>query len=453
MAIIPPDIMARPFAESGDKANIPDTTGTAGAASLTEGFPPVTQLPLSAGGIPPRRLDFNGVLNMLSRFAFWAQSGGQYRWNSTLDYSPPSMVFGSNGKVYFSLAPSGPGYSGVGPKDPTAAANQGTYWVSLTGYALEPATKNRLGGIIVGDGFTITAAGLLSVDPNSFSADLITELMKQLRLPQWLSSNKTFYVRPDGNDNNDGSANTATKAFKTIQAAVNYVSANFNVVNYVATIQVSAGTYTERVALPKYQSSTGNMRLYGDSKDTTIVIGCINSTASSGTWNIQDFTVKSDGQPGPGSSFNTSLLVVNDSASLNATNVKLLGDIQPVSEGGTTTGISVTGGTCVIGLVDIILADVAKGRSFISAATGGYVRMTQDCVLTGIQNNNTVLATDGSKFVRAGLAGQPLANFSGSVTGKRYAATFNSIINVSGGGENFIPGSSEGSVSTGSQYG
>ena len=69
MAITPPATLARPFAESGDKANIPDTTSTAGVASLSEGFPPVTQLPLSAGGIPPRRLDFNGVLN-IPPFAF-----------------------------------------------------------------------------------------------------------------------------------------------------------------------------------------------------------------------------------------------------------------------------------------------------------------------------------------------------------------------------------------------
>jgi len=61
-----------------------------------------------------------------------------------------------------------------------------------------------------------------------------------------LTAPRTLYVRADGNDNNDGSANTSGSAFLTIQAAVNAAyRLDFNGNN--VTIQVNAGTYTSPV--------------------------------------------------------------------------------------------------------------------------------------------------------------------------------------------------------------
>ena len=42
--------------------------------------------------------------------------------------------------------------------------------------------------------------------------------------------------------------------------------------------------------------------------------------------------------------------------------------------------------------------------------------------------------------------------FTGTVTGKRYIGTFNSVINVRGGGASFFPGDSAGTIATGAQY-
>ncbi|KAA1174648.1 hypothetical protein FP026_29625, partial [Rhizobium tropici] len=39
---------------------------TNGAASLTDGFPPLTFLPVGAGGTPPWGQDFNGILNEIT---------------------------------------------------------------------------------------------------------------------------------------------------------------------------------------------------------------------------------------------------------------------------------------------------------------------------------------------------------------------------------------------------
>lgn len=118
-----PAVMPRPFASDGDKTNIPDTTAAPGRASLTEGFPVLTQTPVTAGGVPPSRLDFNGILNLLSQFAVWQQSGGMYVWSAELDF-PASALIWHNNTLWASLAPSGPGVAGVGVKEPGAAGSE-----------------------------------------------------------------------------------------------------------------------------------------------------------------------------------------------------------------------------------------------------------------------------------------------------------------------------------------
>src|SRR6266849_7897765 len=47
----------------------------AGAASLTDGYPPVTFSPIGAGGTPAFGEDFNGILQQLSQWAQWLGSG------------------------------------------------------------------------------------------------------------------------------------------------------------------------------------------------------------------------------------------------------------------------------------------------------------------------------------------------------------------------------------------
>lgn len=67
-----------PWATDGNKNTIPLNSQigvVAGAASWTDGFPPLTMTPLAAGGIPPSGLDMNGVLHDLSAQARWAGAG------------------------------------------------------------------------------------------------------------------------------------------------------------------------------------------------------------------------------------------------------------------------------------------------------------------------------------------------------------------------------------------
>ncbi|WP_196796387.1 hypothetical protein [Yersinia massiliensis] len=80
-----PTRMPVPFANSGVKQTIPIDSQIGiegGRASFTDGFPPLTRIPLTAGGIPPYGTDFNGVLNAITDSIRWANAGGGYLYDS-----------------------------------------------------------------------------------------------------------------------------------------------------------------------------------------------------------------------------------------------------------------------------------------------------------------------------------------------------------------------------------
>ncbi len=123
-----PPILPSAFASEGDKNVIPSNNdGLAGLASISKGFPPITQLPLAQGGLPPQRQDFNGIFNLFSKFLIFAQNGGVFQYNNGLDYQPPAIVAEpSSKKIYKCLKANGAGTSaGVQPLTNT------TYWEEL----------------------------------------------------------------------------------------------------------------------------------------------------------------------------------------------------------------------------------------------------------------------------------------------------------------------------------
>jgi len=100
-----------PFAASGLKNTIPEASQigiVAGAASLTDGFPPLTRTPLASGGIPVAPGDMNGILFELSAIVRWANAGGGYAFDGTFaadsnvgGYPKGARVMRSDGLGYW----------------------------------------------------------------------------------------------------------------------------------------------------------------------------------------------------------------------------------------------------------------------------------------------------------------------------------------------------------------
>lgn len=106
-----PGKLVLPFANAGGKNSIPVASQigiTAGAASLTDGFPPLTRTPIAAGGVPPSGLDMNGILYELSAILRWANAGGGYPFDGTFatdtnvgGYPKGARIMRSDGTGYW----------------------------------------------------------------------------------------------------------------------------------------------------------------------------------------------------------------------------------------------------------------------------------------------------------------------------------------------------------------
>lgn len=79
-----PKRLSIPFADSGAKQTIPDTSQIGvnnGRASYPDGFPPLTRIQLSAGGVPPFGTDFNGVFYDVTTNLRWKNAGMGYTFS------------------------------------------------------------------------------------------------------------------------------------------------------------------------------------------------------------------------------------------------------------------------------------------------------------------------------------------------------------------------------------
>jgi len=250
-----------------------------------------------------------------------------------------------------------------------------------------------------------------------------------------ITANRTYYVRTDGNDSNNGLTNTAGGAFLTIQKGIDTIAA-LDISVLTVTLQVGDGTYTAAVNL-KDPVGDGTCVLQGNTTTPSSVVISTTSTdgiTSTGTlkWTIKGFKVQT-----------------------------------------TTSGMCILsqgGGRVVLSGVNFGPAGVSHIRSF----QGSQVNITESYSILGGGNDHYLAQQHGrilmvpskvidltgtasfvAAFCRTGLMGY-VENYSttfvGSIAGTRYSASSNSVMNVNGGGANYYPGNVAGSTGTGAQY-
>ena len=137
-----PTLMGTPFANAGAKNSIPQTTTTLGKASLNNGFPTETSMPIADGGVPPQRADFNGMLYWLSTFATFQQAGGLFTYDATINYDQPSIIF-YNGDLWWCVASNGPS---TVVKTPGSDSN---YWIKFKNYISNPLDAYPVGSYYI----------------------------------------------------------------------------------------------------------------------------------------------------------------------------------------------------------------------------------------------------------------------------------------------------------------
>lgn len=165
-------LLKTPFAQNGNREIPPATKENLGRASLAEGFPTETQLPLNEGGVAPNRLDFQGVLYTLSAFAHWFQSGGAAVYSADVGYTTPNIVFHNN-ILWWCVKDNGP-QAAAGNPDIVEPGMNALYWIPLRDYLLNSGGSSGgglvpVGGLIMYYG-AAAPAGYLACDGVQFSA-------------------------------------------------------------------------------------------------------------------------------------------------------------------------------------------------------------------------------------------------------------------------------------------
>lgn len=262
-----------------------------------------------------------------------------------------------------------------------------------------------------------------------------------LTAPEWstarevLTANRTYFVRTDGSDSNDGLANTAGGAFLTIAKALTTAAA-LDGSTFDVTIQVGAGTRTVAVVLPQFIGS-GTWKLLGDaSTPSNCVISvtsgqCISADAINSTWLVEGFKLQTT-TSGSGifvTNFANIKYKAIDFGACATSHVRVSNYGAAVAYGNT----SITGDALIHWFLD----------------SGGFILDAGFTI--------TLVGTRGfsNSFLQAGGGSVAKVNgntFSGSATGTRYAVIMNSICDVNGAGASYLPGNATGSTATGGQY-
>ncbi|HGK4675261.1 TPA: hypothetical protein ACJ2WV_004562, partial [Kluyvera georgiana] len=95
------------FGTNGQRENLPDTTPAGdNTASYDVGFPAVTMILKSAGGLPPKGQDMNQILFELSAIGRWLSAGALNSYDATFataigGYPKAAVLVGDDGATIF----------------------------------------------------------------------------------------------------------------------------------------------------------------------------------------------------------------------------------------------------------------------------------------------------------------------------------------------------------------
>lgn len=359
-----------------------------GAASLTDGFPPLNFVPRSAGGVPPFGEDMNGILNQITAWSQWQNAGATVEYDS--DFAADIA-----------------GY-------PAGATLSSSVYESL------------LWRSIADDNLT---------DPDAASA---SGWVRQTRMT--LTANTTFYVATTGNDSNSGLL--VGSPWLTLSHAAAFIQNSVDFNGKTVTIQIADGTYNGTQVL-FYGNCPGQVtpiQIRGNLVDTEHDAVILNLTTNNTVLTAS-----------AGASLNVQGVKLTSSGGLNACGaVALLGGtirLDNVNYGACTQAHMLAD---VGGYIGSGNAYVTGGAGYHALArNGGATIVLQNATETLV---GTPAFTIYVGAYLTGVINCPAYAFTGSATGKRYEGQGNTVMSGTGVDVNYFPGNSAGTSTNGAEY-
>lgn len=262
---------------------------------------------------------------------------------------------------------------------------------------------------------------------------------------QLLTSNLQLFVNAStGNDSNSGTSSSAP--LLTLQRAINILFNEFDLAGFTVTINCT-GAFTAGVFLASFiPGSVGAAGIVFNFTTGSTVNNTGNNTLATFECNGGGFTIE-----GP--------------VTISAVGTGNGGRCVSAADGGSITIGSggVTFGACSTehiqalfsGTVNIMNSYTVSGSSptHIAADNLGTIAYNTPGPITVTLSGTPAFATAFSRCTQGFMtAASSYVTFTGAATGTRYLAQQNGVINTSGSGANFFPGSIAGSTNTGGIY-
>ncbi len=316
-----------------------------------------------------------------------------------------------------------------------------------------------------GGGLNVDSKGKLYVDFASMPTERFESMLKSIRVPVWLTGNKSFYVNATtGSDTLDEKrGESAGKPFKTIQACVNYVCDNFNISRYVCTINVAPGTYSY-FNVADFSRTTGYITITGESSATTVIEATNRNVGafSAGVWRLKKIKFRllvTDVPVGSG-------WVEGNALSASGTSVLNLDeDVETEVVVNSSVSVVSTGAFRAISLSNSAVITIYKAKMTAFDSTPGQIVKSKIVGLTGYDSSvcrifgvsagavsleingdfNTSITANGAYISRNTVE---LPVVVGTSQGKRYLAVNGGRIMTQNGGPDYFPGATAGTVET-----
>ena len=265
-------------------------------------------------------------------------------------------------------------------------------------------------------------------------------------LPIGLTADKTFYVRTDGSDSNDGSANTAGSAFLTIQKGLDEC-AKYDCSKFGLRVSIADGTYAGALNFPAQPGALLGQTTFADGANIGPGYVCVNgnnSTPASVTISAAVNIKKPTSVRFHGVQFS------NANHQVWGTGVQAMyGSVW--WSGASGNGPDARFGSTVY-FVGAITTNTASVNCLCSCYYGSTIHFSSGAAATA--NVATSFLTGAVQCAYGGkIITHTTFTITGTFTGGRYVVTYGGLVcGVSSGNANYFPGSTAGTVGQGGQY-
>ena len=248
------------------------------------------------------------------------------------------------------------------------------------------------------------------------------------RYREVLTAARSYYVRPDGNDENNGRTDSAAGAFLTLSGAYAKIAAAIDGAGYDVSLIVAPGSYANIVATTP-PIGIRELKIVGRTGVAAdVVISGANYIDGHMTLSFAAVTLSA---------------VQTSAISVKIGTVRLRGNVV------------FDAANIHIWLRDRAICYVDNDYT-IAAGAAQHIRMDVQSFYYAANRTVTLTGTPAfTQFIyaqQAAVASFYLCAFSGAATGVRYNISKNALVDTYGAGASFLPGSTAGTVATGGAY-